>query len=327
VRNVLARRSPKRTFGAIFLALCGALGACGARRPTPQATSAHPPPSIDAHPPPSIDARPTLSIDAGPPAEAAPTPPPVTTSVAGQGIVVQLAYKPTFIVGPPFSIAPPFTLLDDGTVIQVPSAKPSDTHAPAIRRTRLPPAEAARIVQHVMELGFARLESHPGECSEPKGGVQICADDDTYTILRVAPPGSELREVVTYSSFSNDPATLGAIADYLGHYRAPGIRSERYVPTRAILHVRSQERWPQLRAPNACHDVDLALLGAPRGDAWGDIVDGPRLTALLALFSSNVGQFLFCHGDRMYTLTLVPWIPGSDDRDELRGYADPSVKE
>ena len=130
-------------------------------------------------------------------------------------IVVQLAFEPSFVMGPPFSEPPPFTLLDDGTLIEV------ARDASMVFERKLSQAEVDGIVSHLVGLGFERLESHKESCGKPSpSGGKICVSDDTTTIVRVALNG-ELREIATYSSFSNEPDVLTRIVAYLSTERRP----------------------------------------------------------------------------------------------------------
>lgn len=235
-------------------------------------------------------------------------PPPgnVTVPVAGKPaeIAVQLAYRGTFSIGPPFSTLPPFTLLDDGTLIGVAESSPVHT-------TTLSRDEVAKIIQHVRDLGFEKLESHTQSCKKNPDGTGLCVSDAAFTILRVAIDG-KLREVTTYADFSNEPAIHTKIVDYLEHHKHP--RSMTYRPTSAVMHVQPQDAPPIARCPA----IDPALLHVePDTNIWAVKLDGRELDAILKLAPANNGNWIACAGKAMYRLVLVPGIPGFDLQGEL----------
>ena len=241
------------------------------------------------------------------------TPPPANQASPRAGkppaIAVQLAYRGTFMIGPPFSQVPPFTLLDDGTLIV------ADEGSPAVDTVTLSRDDVARIVRRVRELGFERLKSHTESCMRLSNHTATCVSDAAYTILRVALPSGELREITTYADFSNEPQIHERIVEYLSHYKHP--KGRPYRPTRAALHVRVDS------APVApsCPSIDPALLHLDTGDTMGAVVlEGAELTRVLAIAPTSRGSFIACAGNVRFQLTLVPGVPGSDLSAELAVY-------
>lgn len=228
------------------------------------------------------------SSPARPPVRGAPPKPPA--------IVVQLDYQPSFMIGAQFAGVPPFTLLEDGTLI--------DGHrGPAVEVVRLPREEVERIRAHVLELGFERLEGRR-HCRED----QVCGSDDSSTVLRVALPSGELREISTYHGASNEPATEKQITEYLASYPHP--RGTRYRPAKAVLHVSVSSAPP----PPACVKVDPELVRVrdPSHASWAFALEGPALASLLAVAPTNYGTFAACAGGTSYSLTIIPELPGVD---------------
>lgn len=224
-------------------------------------------------------------------------------------IAVQLAYRGTFMVGPPFTQVPPFTLLDDGTLIV------AGEGATAVEMVTLSRDDIARIVRRVRELGFERLKSHTSSCKRLSESTRMCTSDAEYSILRVALPSGELREITTYADFSNEPQIHERIVEYLSHHKHP--KGTPYRPTRAALHVQVDE------APvtPSCPSLDPALLHLDDGATMGAVVlEGAALTSVLAIARTNRGRFTACAGNARFQLTLVPGVPGSDLSEELAPY-------
>ncbi len=240
------------------------------------------------------------------PATTTPSPPKVT---APPKVVVQLAYRGTFMIGPPFSQVPPFTLLDDGTLIR------ATTNGPDVMTATLPHDQVEDIQQHLVDLGFEQLESHTDTCSSGNGRVRICTSDAEYTILRVELPSGERREITTYAEFSNEPKVHQAIVDYLSHFKLDAGRP--YRPTTAVLHVHQMTTPP----PRPCAQIDPALLRIdPARERWPVLLEGEALAAILAIAPHNQGMFIACAGGRRFDLTLLPAVPGSDLSTDLGVY-------
>jgi len=222
-------------------------------------------------------------------------------------IAVQLAYRATFGIGPPFSQVPPFTLLEDGTFIGTPAEGP-------IYTTSLTRDEVARVIRHVRELGFEKLENHTDHCQPTSSNTEVCTSDASYSILRVALPGGLLREIPSYGGFSNEPEILRNIVEYLEHPKYPHTAS--YRPTVAALHVQQQQQPPVAD----CKAIDPALLRVEDRDFWAFEIDGPELVSVLATAPANNAAWFACVNRLMYRLTLVPGVPGSDLSAELASY-------
>jgi hypothetical protein len=221
-------------------------------------------------------------------------------------IAVQLAYRGTFGFGPPFTRVPPFTLLDDGTLIF------TDEGSPAVHTVTLSRGDVSRIVRRVLELGFERLKSYTETCKRLSADKGMCISDASYTILRVALPSGELREVTTYADFSNEPQIHARIVEYLSHHEHP--KGTPYRPTRAVLHVRVD----YAPVTPSCPSIDPALLHLEAGrPMWAVLLEGAELTSMLAIAPADHRSFTVCAGNARYQLTLVPGVPGSDLSGEL----------
>jgi hypothetical protein len=230
-------------------------------------------------------------------------------SVKPPAIAVQLAYRGTFMIGPPFTQVPPFTLLVDGTLIV------ADEESPAVDTVTLSRDNVARVVGRVRELGFERLKSHTDSCKRLSDRTATCISDASYTILRVALPSGELREITTYANFSNEPQIHERIIEYLSHYKHP--KGTPYRPARAALHVRVD----YAPVTPSCPSIDPALLHLDDGDTMGAaVLEGAELTSVLAIAPTNRGSFTACAGNVHFQLTLVPGVPGSDLSAELAPY-------
>jgi len=231
--------------------------------------------------------------------------PPVATPPT---IRVQLTFRVTFMIGPPFTRLPPFTLLDDGTLIGV------DEKTNLIQSTKLSKADANAIARHVLDLGFERLENHTESCKDLGNNRRMCVSDDAYTVIRVALP-SGLREITTYSDFSNEPAVFTKIVEYLSKFKLPS--PHRYLPTAAAVHSSIVAAPP----PIGCPTIDPVILKRP-GDPgpWGAVIDGATLRTLLAIAPNKAGKVRVCGGGRVFELTIVPAVPGWNPDEELKPY-------
>jgi len=240
-------------------------------------------------------------------AKAPPTNRAEPTAAKPATIAVQLAYRGTFMIGPPFSQVPPFTLLDDGTLIVAKSDGP-------VYAARLSRAEADAIVQHVHDLGFDRLESHTDTCQR-HGTTRLCVSDGSYTILRATRADGTLHEVTTYESFSNEPEIHRKVVEYLEGYKATNTAP--YRPTTGVLHVQVDKA----RAKPACPHIDPAILRREPGKTmWAFEITNPALDQVLALAPANRQAFAACAGDVMFQMVFVPAVPGSDLSGELEPY-------
>jgi hypothetical protein len=222
-------------------------------------------------------------------------------------IAVQLAYRGTFMIGPPFSQVPPFTLLSDGTLIVAKDNGPVTT-------AKLSRAEADGIIRHVRDLGFDRLESHTDSCQR-HGNIAECVSDAAFTILRVARADGTLREVTTYGGFSNEPAIHTKVVEYLEGYKPT--HATPYRPTAGVLHVQVDKARPK----PSCPHIDPAILRREAGvTMWAIEIANPALDQVLALAPANRQAFPACAGGVTYQLLFVPTVPGSDLSGELEPY-------
>jgi len=234
-------------------------------------------------------------------------------------IAVQLDYQGTYVVTPPYARVPVFTLFRDGTLFRVRFSARREVET--LVRAKLRPEEVKRITNRVLALGFERLKSHLDHCScpgtasgSPEPRVVVCSSDAAYTILRVR--SDELRHVVVYGGFANDPKALKSIAKYLEDYRAD--QETAYVPSAATLVVRASAR-----ASGACETVDSRQLARPSSNPyrWAVAVRGQQVRDYLAHLPSNMGSGRFCQGSEEYELSMFPWLPGADHTSMIAAYA------
>jgi hypothetical protein len=222
-------------------------------------------------------------------------------------VIVQLAYRGTFGIGPPFSSPPPFTLLDDGTFIGSKDA--------AIYTAKLSHDETDRIVQHVRELGFERLKDHKDSCKRNPDGTGMCVSDASYTILRVLLPSGKLHEVTSYAGFSNEPETLEKIVQYLETYKPA--KTSPYRPTFGALHVQVDTKPPK----PPCTAIDPAIVQFDKATQtmWVRRIDGAAVDTVLA-FAKDREWFDACANGALFHLMFIPGVPGADLSEELDVY-------
>ncbi len=216
---------------------------------------------------------------------------------------------------------PDFTLLTDGRAFYKGQDDPSTLDRGQVMAVHLTPAERQELVQRVLDLGFERLESYPDSCRPLPDGSCECVEDASESILRLRLANGELREVRNYFTFANDPEALAAIrAVPEGYQHHP--KAEPYVPEKATLFVRAVEATAAAEATDALDwPLDPAVLApavlttAANYAPCQMALSGSDLTTLLSVTGRNIGDFHFRAGDRVYAVSLVPWLPGVDDTD------------
>jgi hypothetical protein len=243
----------------------------------------------------------------------------ITTSLATPqpaDVLLELAWEGGFTrqeLASAFGRAPEFSLLPDGSAYYL---DPPDWDRRQVMVARLAPAETEILIQQVLDQRFEALESYTDQCQPQAGGTCLCIADAGESVLRVRLPSGELRETRNYADFANDPEALQAIRTLLQDYRHP--QAEVYIPDGATLFVQP------IVAPS-----DLPIFDWPLSPAWFDgssadtscarAVSGSDLQALLAVTGRNMGDFYFrtADSDRVYSVYLVPWLPGVDYTDEI----------
>lgn len=61
----------------------------------------------------------------------------------------------------------------------------------------------------------------------------------------------------------------------------------------------------------------------PQVDQWAWALEGSERDTLLAALPRNMGDFFFEHDSVVYTVYLVPWLPGQDYTADVGAYHQP----
>lgn len=258
--------------------------------------------------------------------QAAAAPAPATTPVLGDTYLTALPLAPTDVVlqydvGPnlgsreegqeqPWGHVPPLTLFADGTLIYV----ERDT---GVMQAHLTADEMQALINHVLALGFERLETDVDGCRDVGNGLHACATDGYYNILRLRLRSGVLHEVTINGYDGPDPEAIMAITQLLDAYAHPDARA--YHPTHATLLVYPIRGQPDpLPAWPLAPDWLAPLTGEVR--LVVGILEGDTLqTMLAATTSSPVGQ-PFRDGSQQYLGIVSPWLPGQDYHTAITAY-------
>lgn len=235
--------------------------------------------------------------------------PAVLAGLDADEILVQLDYEPGFVMPEfrfPFGRTPYFTLLADGRVIYI-----DENQDFKVMQAQLSKTEAAALLQKVLEMGFARLESHTDMCGKAADGSQPCIADASTTVMRVRMEDGSLREIRNYANFSDYPVTYEDIFNLLNTYTHP--QAAIYVPRAATLFVRiapppemsSPADWPLdpayvKRAQSAPDQFTAVALNAEEVAKWQKEVGINGSSITFQLDGQPVSGF------------FVPWLPGED---------------
>ena len=254
--------------------------------------------------------------------EALPTPTAATpvdlADLPGTDILLQLAYEPTFSLPTEFyeyGRIPPFTMLVDGRVIYVDEGRSFTERN--VMQIELSPDERILLLNKVLDLGFSNLESYTDECRDQADGTMVCIADASFTILRARLPDGEFRQVKIFAGFANDLQAFESITQFLTSYVHPS--AQPYTPEQATLFIQTLEAlvgvtvnaWPLadalVPAPNQANPFFAAVL----------VLEGDDLTTFIAALGGSLGEFYFEKDGASYAATLVPWLPGTDYREQI----------
>jgi len=233
-------------------------------------------------------------------------------------VLLEFAWEGGFTrpeMAPAFGRVPEFSLLPNGQVYYL---DPADWDRAQVMVAFLAPAEADELVRRALDAGLDRLEGYADACQPQADGTCLCVADAGTSVLRVRPPGGELRTIRNYAGFARDPAALEAVRALFTNYQHPVAKP--YFPEAATLFVRA-----------VAYSPDLPLLDWPLAPDWigraaaetpcARAISGSELRALLAAAGRNRGDFTLrgAGPNQAYNLYLAPWLPGVDYSQEIAG--------
>lgn len=239
-------------------------------------------------------------------------------------VLVQLDWEGGFTppeVAVPFGRVPAFTLLADGRVLYLDWDDTADVFQEKLLITQLRQDETEALLQQVLDMGFARLESHLDFCMALDDGTSQCVADAGYSVLRVRLPEGDLREIRNWAGFANDPQALAAILDLLSNYRHP--EAVPFVPVKASLFIRPIPSAEGVKVDDWPLDPGWLTPPAPAVEQWAGVLAGEEWNTLLQRSSWNVGTRYYRHAAQYYQVVLVPWLPGTDYTDAVPAYRSP----
>jgi hypothetical protein len=239
-------------------------------------------------------------------------------------VLIQLDWEGGFTLpeaAVPFGRVPAFTLLADGRVFYLDWDDTAETFQEQLLVAQLGQDEAEALLQRVLDLGFAGLESHLDFCMVLDDGTSTCVADAGYSVLRVRLPEGNLREIRNWAGFANDPEALVAILDLLTEYRHP--EAVLYVPDRASLFIRSIPSAEGVKIDDWPLDPGWLTPPAPGVEQWAGVLRDQERDVFLQGSSWNMGTHYYRYADRFYQVVLVPWLPGTDYTDAVMAYRSP----
>jgi hypothetical protein len=239
-------------------------------------------------------------------------------------VLVQLDWEGGFTlpeVAVPFGRVPAFTLLADGRVFYLDWDDTAETFQELLLVAQLRQDETEALLQQVLDMGFAGLESHLDYCMALDDGTSTCVADAGYSILRVRLPEGNLREIRNWAGFANDPEALAAILDLLSDYRHP--EAVLYVPDRASLFIRPIPSAEGVQVDDWPLNAGWLTPPAPDVEQWAGVLRDQERDVFLQGSSWNTGAHYYRYADRVYQVVLVPWLPGTDYTDGVMAYRSP----
>lgn len=240
---------------------------------------------------------------------ASPDPPAVCVQLD----YVQASWAP-LIQRAPFARFPLFTLLADGTVVYLAprSAPGPDSYLTA----RLTPVETEGIRAHVLDLGFASLQTDTTFSSRSPNPPDVISTRGADSIISMRMEDGTLRTVRNNGFFANYPDTLKAIFAFLSSWASPN--AVPYKPSTATVAVDS--RWKPAgdeRPAYPAWPLSESLLRAsptaenPSGVPF--VIDRAEYAALMRAGEAWLrGRMYFSQGEHAYLVVVRPWLPGED---------------
>ncbi|NDJ34712.1 MAG: hypothetical protein GYB64_08575 [Chloroflexi bacterium] len=250
--------------------------------------------------------------------EPLPTP---QTETPVDAILVQMDIEPTYSLPryfQPFGRVKPFTLYADGRVFY--TAPAGENGGQQLMTAQLTPEEVTALLDELRADGITQIETYTDFCNPTND--QECIADAGLTLLRFRTDADTLRETRNYAGFAENAEALAAVTDRLGGYTHP--QAEPYQPQTAALFVspafeqaQDAPAWPLdpglLRAADAADPAGTQLAGSTQII----VLDAAQIEAVLALTGSNAGAALVESEGTVYSIDLVPWLPGEDYTDEV----------
>lgn len=244
------------------------------------------------------------------------------SSLAVDTILLQYDYESTFWnveANRSFAHVPPLTVFADGTAFYVDSGNPSSANNQQLMIAHLTAEETRTLLQHVLVLGFERLESHLEHCNGPPEGVHTCVADGSYSIIRVRLAPDTIREVRNYADFANDAQALADLRTFLSTYRHP--TAQPYQAAHVTLFVRRGTMYDN--PPLSTWPIPSTWVAPAQQSTngqWPMVIAGAQYDQLLTQLPRNMGEYVVRVDGSLYTLQLIPWLPYQDYTTDIQAY-------
>lgn len=227
---------------------------------------------------------------------------------------VQAAWAP-LIQREAFARLPEFTLYADGTVVYIADPAPGPDPDSYLTAT-LTTSEAAGIRKHVLDLGFASLETDTTFSTRSPDPPNVVTERGNDSIISMRMDDDELRTVRNNGFWANYPDTLKAIYEYLALWSSPkGIPYEPHTATVAV-----DSHWKAVRTADPVAPVwplkESLVSASPSTKHPGGapfIIDGAQYATLMHTAEPWLrGRMSFSQGEFVYLVVVRPWLPGED---------------
>ncbi|HUO84811.1 MAG TPA: hypothetical protein VM534_06815 [Thermoanaerobaculia bacterium] len=228
-------------------------------------------------------------------------------------IILQLEYEPSFTVlmtsQKPWGRVPEFTLYSNGTAIWM----SEEGQRSALREADLPEEDVLALVQRVRDAGLERIDSYTDLCMRHNETEQVCVADASTGVLRFRNASGELEVRRNYATFARSSEALAAVRGILERFDWQP--SHQYIGRFATLVVVDASNDASETEAHP-FPLDPALLeGTDERVHW---LPSDPYRLLVESLPGNVGWFRVEHAGRFYDIVLIPWVPGSDFRTEMK---------